>query len=313
MGRPLKIAKAQLLTVTATSNATGQVTVSDDLNTLNVIKGQAFILSTTVGTLIAGTTYWILSIVDSTHFTVSDVHPSANPSSAPFALGTVGPVSSIAAVNIVDQYFNNPAGVTNTYSAVGGNVMIYGPQVQVNVAISINGTGTLSASTGSAALTGVGTDFTSYIDGTKIGLSNGTYLGILTDSANATALTGNLSANAAANASGSTFVYAVQETGYIVRQKGKQKYLVHGLTSGLDGACYTANSAGLAPGQMSILAVYDDLSTAFVQSLSIHNGEVFGPNLELQNAQPVFATFNTAYAANTFGGQPYPIVIINNG
>ena len=129
----------------------------------------------------------------------------------------------------------------------------------------------------------------------------------------------------AANASntfvtGVNYVYANDEAGFIVRQKGKQKYLVRGTTTGLTSQCYTANlaNAALTPNTMSITATYANADTVRVQSLSDHTLELFtatsGPiatgNIVLQNASPAFATFNTAYAANTYGSQPYPIVTI---
>lgn len=110
------------------------------------------------------------------------------------------------------------------------------------------------------------------------------------------------------------FVYANDEAGFIVRQKGKQKYLVTGTTTGLTAPCFTANVANtaLTPNTMSILATYANASTTRVQSLSDHTLEIFGTGNVLPNSSPAFATFNTAYGANTYGGQPYPIVTINN-
>lgn len=129
-----------------------------------------------------------------------------------------------------------------------------------------------------------------------------------------------LVANAAVASTGASFVYANDEAGYIVRQKGKQKYLVTGATSGLTAQCLTANVANtaLTPNSMRILATYANSATQTVQSLSDHTGELFtatsGPiasgNIVFQNAAPVFATFNTAVAANATGGQPYAIVTI---
>ena len=129
-----------------------------------------------------------------------------------------------------------------------------------------------------------------------------------------------LVANAAVASTGASFVYANDEAGFIVRQKGKQKYLVTGSTSGLTAQCFTANLANtaLTPNTMRILATYANSATQTVQSLSDHTGELFtatsGPiatgNIVFQNAAPVFATFNTAVAANATGGQPYAIVTI---
>lgn len=136
-----------------------------------------------------------------------------------------------------------------------------------------------------------------------------------------------LAATSANNATGVTgygdpFNYATREAGFIVRQKGKQKYLVQGSTTGLVGQCYTANVANTAlqPNTMTITATYANSSTVKVQSLSDHTAELFtatsGPvatgNIVLQNANPAFSTFNAAAAANANPAQPYPIVQIGN-
>jgi hypothetical protein len=178
-----------------------------------------------------------------------------------------------------------------------------------------------------------------------------------------------LTTNSANNASGvhgygDPFVQALPEPGFIVRQKGKTKYLVQGTTTGLIGQCYTTNVANtqLTPNTMVIIATYSDNSTKYVQSVddyqtrvfpnTIHadalsqgivytiyetgdanwtsigsasnmtgvtftaTGSVEGPTTGLavlSNDNPdVIATFNTAYAANTYPGQPNPIVVINN-
>lgn len=127
-------------------------------------------------------------------------------------------------------------------------------------------------------------------------------------------------ANSLANASGTSFVYADNEAGFILRQKGKQKYLVQGATSGLVAQCLTANlaNAALVPNSMSILATYANSATQYVQSLSDIDSELFtatsGPiasgNIVLANADPVYATFNSAVAANTANGLFYPLVQI---
>jgi hypothetical protein len=61
---------------------------------------------------------------------------------------------------------------------------------------------------------------------------------------------------------------------------------------------------------MTITATYANTSTTLVQSLSDHTLEIFGTGNVFPNSSPAYATFNTAYAADTYGGQPYPIVTI---
>ena len=328
MGRPLKIAKAHaVITLTNTTAATDIVTTSANLNTLGIIAGMPFIPAANLGNLVAGTTYWILEVLSSTTFTVSETQLSANPTYAKFDLATdSGTVA--ASVGVVDAYFNNPNGGAgypatnaNTYSVVGGNTAIYGSQVLANVCITQSGAGTISTFTGNTAVVGVGTDFTNaFSAGTIVYSAAGNILGTISTVANATSAA--FAANGTEATAGVAYLYGKPEAGFIVRQKGKQKYLVTGATSGLTGPCYTANVANTAllPNTMTITATYANAATVNVQSLSDHTAELFtansGPvatgNIVLSDANPAYSTFNTAYAADTYGGQPYPIVTIGN-
>jgi hypothetical protein len=421
MGRPLKIAKAQaVLTITDTA-ATGSIVTVSGGNlttspTVGIAKGMSFIVATTVGGLTANTIYYVNNILSNTTFDVSQTQLSVQPQVIQTLTDTTGGSVSVS-FNVVDAYFNNPLGGvgfpttnSNTYSVVGGNTAIIGKQVLAQVAIGVNGTGTLYtpvAVNTSNVVGGIGTDLanittgaalqvavaningsTNYVDlgfasatkgnvtvavantvvsGNVIGTSgnaqtlvldmpitfDATFGGLTAGTtyfvktiANAAAftvsvdqggspvqltanasVTGNaimnrvvLTANANVIASNAAFVYANDEAGYIVRQKGKQKYLVTGSTSGLTAQCFTANLANtaLTPNTMRILATYANSATQTVQSLSDHTGELFtatsGPiatgNIVFQNAAPVFATFNTAAVANADNGQPYELVTI---
>jgi hypothetical protein len=181
-----------------------------------------------------------------------------------------------------------------------------------------------------------------------------------------------LAANAAATVTGlgQSYVYANDEAGFLVRQKGKTKYLATGLTTGLTAPCYTANvtTSSLTPNTLSIVATYADTSTAFVSSLNDYQTQVFPTQIAAgslsvgtlytiystgttdwtacgsasnmtgvtflatatgsgtgtailaessgettsQENPDVISSFNTAYAANTFPGQPNPVVTISN-
>jgi hypothetical protein len=173
-----------------------------------------------------------------------------------------------------------------------------------------------------------------------------------------------LGANASATITGlgQNYVYANDEAGFIVRQKGKTKYLVQGGTTGLVAQCYTANVANtaLTPNTMNILSTDAASATAYVSSVNDYNTEVFPAQVDagslsagtlytiystgttdwtlcgsasnmtgvtfiataagtgtgtavVNSVNPdVIATFNTAYAANTYEGQPNPIVTIAN-
>ena len=373
MGRPLKIAKATLLTMTATAATGNLVTVSQNLNTLNIIAGMPFTIGATHGGLTAGTQYWILQIVDANNFTVSATDLSSNINFTPVTLSDYSAANQTLTVGYsIDSGFSNPDGsntATNStsYGVVGGNTSIYGKQVLANICIGYNGTGTVFASTSSNNVVGLGTDFANvptgshlyalWGDGTgtpmllgtttstkgnlTVAVANTTATGnVIGTSGNAQTLvvntpvtfdasfgnlvagttywvktianaaaftvsttpggaaqaltsnasvTGNavqnhvvLSASSSNNATGATgygdgFVQALPEAGYIVRQKGKTKYLVTGTVSGLTGPCYTANVANtaLTPNTMSIIATYDDSSTAYVASVNDYQSEVF--------------------------------------
>jgi hypothetical protein len=171
-----------------------------------------------------------------------------------------------------------------------------------------------------------------------------------------------LAANAASTIGGvgQNYVYANDEAGFILRQKGKTKYLVQGGTTGLVAQCYTANVANtaLTPNTMNILSTDAASATAYVESVNDYQSEIFptqvaagslsagtlytiystgttdwslvgsasnmtgvsfiatatgtGTGTAVVNSvnPDVIATFNTAYAANTYDGQPNPIVTI---
>ena len=326
MGRPLKIAKAQaILTLTDTSATTDEITVSQSgisNDPYFLLSGMTFIVASDVGGLTAGTIYWILNVTGDSTFTASATPPDANVNQTPVALSTTTGGSVAVSVGVVDAYFNNPAtgagypaASSTTYGVVGGNTAIYGKQVLAKVAISQTGTGTITTSTSSTTVTGTGTSFaTQTVNGTAIATGDGVFIGFVTDAANTTATSVKLAANAAAAVTGSSFVFANDEDGYIIRQKGKTKYLVKGLTTGLTGACFTANAANAAlrPGQMNITATYADTTTDFVQSLSDVNMEIFAGNDTLQEANAAYATFNAAANADAANGIPYPIVTISN-
>jgi len=421
MGRPLKIAKAQaVLTITDTAATGSIVTVSGGnlttTPTVGITKGMSFVAATTVGGITANTIYYVNSILSNTTFDVSETQLSVQPQVVPTLTDETGQSVSVS-FNVVDAYFNNPtAGAgfpatnANTYSVVGGNTAIIGNQVLAQVAIGVNGTGTLYtpiAVNTSNVVAGVGTDLANLTTGAAIqvavaningstdfvnlgfasatkgnvtvavanttvtgnvigtsgnaqtlalnmpikfdanfgGLTTGTTYFVKTI-ANAAAftvstdqggasvqltanasVTGNaimnrvvLTANANVIVGNAAFIFANDEAGFIVRQKGKQKYLVTGSTSGLTAQCFTANLANtaLTPNTMRILATYANSATQTVQSLSDHTGELFtatsGPiatgNIVFQNAAPIFATFNTAAVANADNGQPYELVTI---
>ena len=330
MGRPLKIAKAQaVITLTATNATTDVVTTSANLNTLGIIAGMPFVTSSNIGGLVAGTMYWILKVLSDTTFTVSATPLNANVNSTPVDLSATSAQTVAATVAPVDMYFDNPNGPewpatnANTYSVVGGNTALYGKQVIGTVVFgSTAGEGTITVADDSANIDGVGTDLANVLaDGDIVYSSTGVVLGVVDDIANANATFATFAANATANYEGA-FSFATPESGYIVRQKGKQKYLVKGTTTGTVGAVYTFDgSTGAQPVNSIVITATDaNAATVYVQSLSDRNAELFtadsGPiatgNIVLQDADPAYASFNAAAAANAAAGQPYPIVTVNN-
>ena len=86
-----------------------------------------------------------------------------------------------------------------------------------------------------------------------------------------------LTTNANIVASNAAYVYANDEQGYIVRQKGKTKYLVTGLTTGLTAQCFTANvaNAALTPNTMSIVSTSAAPANTYIQSLNSYQSQVF--------------------------------------
>ena len=462
MGRPLKIAKAQaVLTITDTATTGSVVTIAGGnlttTPTVGVASGMSFQVTTTLGGLTAGVTYYVNSILSNTTFNASATDLSVQPQVMAALTDTTGQTGKVISFNVVDAYFNNPLGGAgfpatnaNTYGVVGGNTGIVGRQVLTRVAIGIAGNGTFYTSSANANVFGVGTDFTSqlsagsalqvavantngstdyvnlgFVSGAVAGyanieLSNATATGNFLTSVgnaqllfsgqplvlsaniggltagttyfartivNAAAFTvstyvggGNLSladedaesyavqdrvvltGSASTTASNAAFIYADDEAGYIVRQKGKTKYLVKGGTTGLIAQCYTANAANaaLTPNTMNILSTDAATATKYVSSVNDYNTSVFpaqvaagslslgtlytiystgttdwsvcgaasnmtgvtflatatgtGTGTAVVNSvnPDVIATFNTAYAANTYDGQPNPIVTISN-
>ena len=109
-----------------------------------------------------------------------------------------------------------------------------------------------------------------------------------------------LTAAASTTASNAAFIYADDEPGYIVRQKGKTKYLVTGTSSNLTAQCYTANvaNAALLPNTFNVLATYANSATGYVSSLNDYNSEVFPA--QVAAASLVAGTVYTIYnAGNT--------------
>ena len=304
MGRPLKIAKAQtVVTLTATTATTNIITVS---STANFTAGMRFVVASTVGGLVGGTTYWVKEILSGTTFSALVNHPSVQPQVSPTLTTTTGQTVALS-VNVVDSGYSNASG----YGIVGGDTAIYGNQVLITAAIGQAGTGTITCATGSPNLDGAGTNFANTLtNGTVVISSAGVLLGVIDDIANANAVFATFAANASVNVSGDSFVFATEEAGYIVRQKGKTKYLIKGATTGLEVQAFTVDEGGIfLPNTFSVQATYANSDTKGALSFTNHNGELFGDGT-LANSDPAFLTFGSAEAANVANGVPYPVVTI---
>jgi len=392
MGRPLKIAKSQFVgTITGTTTGTNIVTFIPAITaTVNFTVGMPVVVSTTVSNIIAGTTYWVLTMPSTSSMTLSSTPLDANINRTPLALGTVGPVTVGFTVNLVDYGFNNPNGAANTYSVVGGNTGSYGKQVLADVAIGRVGAGTVTLNgTAGKEMWGAGTDFANTLSvGSSVELADGTIAGhvavipgyivvavtdteavgsivvaVSTAAMNAlqpivfNADIGNLTAGTvywvrdilsvtdftvsmqrngslvtladdSAVVTGhqdyvvmgaitpqhyalSAWTYADNESGFIVRQKGRSKFLVTGLTSGLTGVCYTADlaAAALVPGTMRVSATTAAPATVLLERLADHTARGFG---NTDTATAYYASFNAAIAANATPSQPYGVITVNN-
>ena len=304
MGRPLKIAKAQtVVTLTETTATTNIITVS---STANFTAGMRFVVASTVGGLVGGTTFWVKEILSGTTFSALVNHPSVQPQVSPTLTTTTGQTVALS-VNVVDSGYSNASG----YGIVGGDTAIYGNQVLITAAIGQAGTGTITCATGSPNLDGAGTNFANTLtNGTVVISSAGVLLGVIDDIANANAVFGTFAANASVNVSGDSFVFATEEAGYIVRQKGKTKYLIKGATTGLEVQAFTVDEGGIfLPNTFSVQATYANSDTTGAFSFTNHNGELFGDGT-LANSDPAFLTFGSAEAANVANGVPYPVVNI---
>jgi hypothetical protein len=289
MGRPLKIAKAQaILTITDTATTGSIVTISGGnlttAPTVGIISGMPFICAVSISGIDANTTYYVDTILSNNTFSVSTTDLSVQPRIMAALLNSTGGTVR-ASFTVVDNGFSNPnntdtsfpTGPNQSYGVVGGNTSIYGSQVLARVAIPRNGTGTISTSTSSTTVTGVGTSFLSQLVAGSALSVNGVFIGYLMF-----APTSNTSLDLfippSITVSGQSFVYADDEPGWIVRQKAKSKYLVYGTTTGLTAQCSLTNTlvgAVLQPGQMFIQSTNSAAGVAPIAALNDYNSELY--------------------------------------
>ena len=277
----------------------------------------------------------------------------ATASTSNLVYASVDPFTEISAGSVIQANVPNVNGSTNDLVTLGFVASVNAEEVLAIT--STKATGSYLVTSGNAQTLTSGVVWFNANVGGNIVSNTPYYLGTVTNATHFTVLynpgstanvpvtTGNVTANlyqhtAVLTANATTtystpvnFVYAKAEAGFIVRQKGKQKYLVTGATTGLTSQCYLANLANTAliPNTMTITGTYANSGTVKIQSLSDHTLEAFTTNsspsalanivspgqptgtLGYINSSPGFATFNAAATANVANAMPYPLLTVD--
>jgi hypothetical protein len=320
MGRPIKTAKAHaVITITNTTATTNVVTTTANLNNLGIIAGMPIILSNSIGGLTANTIYWVLEVLTNNTFTVSSTVLNANVNRTPVTLTTASGTVA-ATVAPVSAYFGNPAGAqwpntnTNTYGVVGGDSAIIGNQIVGNAHLVRKGPGTIQAVTTSTTVEGNGTNFTSSDVGSILYTIDDVVIGTISSVTDADTVV--LSAPASVNYTGEYKISGIEQS-FIIRQKGKQKYLVKGTVTGTVSSVYTVNST-VSPQPINTIVL--NSSSGAIQSVSNKSVELFTADSgttatlvsDLSKATPALASFNGAISADPSVGIPYNIVDVDS-
>lgn len=298
MGRPLKIAKSSTID-SGFDNPVGAGNTYGVVGGNTAIAGQQILARVAVavngsGSIYAYTSDAVVSGIGtnfSTNLAVGDIVTTVDGTS-------IGVVSSIGGA----------ISMTTVDSAASTD------QIQVNstAGLVLNGAVVFAASIGGLTA-GVVYYVKAIPDGSnfQVSATPGGALIQLSDTTVVTTVTQDtvtLAANAAVAVFAGGYVYSTSENGYIVRQKGKSKYLVTGLTTGRTGACYTSNlaDADLTPGKMSITATKADTSTVRLNTVNDYWAVDFTDTGAGNAGVKYVASFNGAAAAPA--GTPYAIV-----
>lgn len=183
---------------------------------------------------------------------------------------------------------------TNQPGVVGGYSQTDTVEV-ASVFLQQVGAGTITANTASAVVTGVNTDFeqAGSLGGATIYSSSGVELGIVDSVTNATSLT--FTANCTANITAGSFTFADVDNGYIIRQKGKKKFLV--------ARTQTIQDEGIALGGTYMITNASDTDWfALGAGTNASNGKIF--------------TATASGVGLTTGGAVYPVgtcVLVDGG
>ena len=140
-----------------------------------------------------------------THFALRDLNTSTATGEVFTSLGSTGFVPK----TLIGGAVNATADATRTNTSPGADSIQFFGGNRSNDSLYFDGVGTISASTGSATVTGTGTSFYRYAPGFKLYNHTNSLIGTVSTVGSQTSIT--LTANAAINASaGSTFVYSNQ-------------------------------------------------------------------------------------------------------
>ena len=140
-----------------------------------------------------------------THFALRDLNTSTSTGEVFTSLGSTGFVPK----TLIGGAVNATADATRTTTSPGSDSIQFFGGNRSNDSLYFDGVGTISASTGSATVTGTGTSFYRYAPGFKLYNHTNSLIGTISTVGSQTSIT--LTANAAINASaGSTFVYSNQ-------------------------------------------------------------------------------------------------------
>ena len=174
-----------------------------------------------------------------------------------------------------------------------------------------------------ATIGGLSADTTYFVktidSGTTFGVSatlGGTALALTTTTVVSTANIEKLTLGAVSTFTKSAYsgiVGAADEAVYILRQKGKRKYLVSNGPETRQGICTLVNKAqaDLLAGEMSIQGTYDNAATTYIESISDVNGLPFdndsGSPLTKATQTGMQATFETI-AGTPLAGSVKPVI-----
>jgi hypothetical protein len=302
MGRPLKIAKSSTID-TGFNNPAGSGSTYGVVGGNTTISGQQILARVAIGVTGTGTIY-----ADTASTVVSGIGTDFT---TDLAVGSYVGTTGGTAVGFVSSI-----GGSVTVTTVGSDATSDAIEVDDTSSLVVEGAIVFAAAIGGLTA-GAIYYVESIVDGTHITVASTATGALLPLTTTTVVTTGTqdtitLAAVAGVAVSNGGYVFATSENGYIVRQKGKTKYLVTGLTSGLTGACYTADlaDAALTPNTMSITATLADTSTTRLSTVNDYWGVDFTDTGAGNVGVKYVTSFNGAGAAPA--GTTHPIVDVSS-